>query len=270
MTLLSHMKHLTIRWILTTRSFRRCSFALWFLAAVAGCIVLGGAAEADGWQDFSSDAKSAVQNAMFTKSNFVYDSTTELSNSELANTKKSSLLRKDIRLASSEIPSNCLDTADDCREELDKLRADTLASINLDIHVTGVAGDDFPCECRLEGEEWEPRQFANTTMTWRAAGYCHKPLYFEQWNFERYGHSVHPVADPFLSAGHFFTTAAFLPYKMGVELPWECIYPLGYYRPGDCAPWTVPAPAMSLRGAALEAAALTGAYFILPFPGPGF
>ena len=26
---------------------------------------------------------------------------------------------------------------------------------------------------------------------------------------------------------------------------------------------------MSLRGAALEAAALTGAYFILPFPGPG-
>jgi hypothetical protein len=62
-------------------------------------------------------------------------------------------------------------------------------------------------------------------MTWRAAGYCHKPLYFEQWNFERYGHSVHPVADPFLSAGHFFTTAAFLPYKMGVELPWECMYP---------------------------------------------
>ena len=43
-------------------------------------------------------------------------------------------------------------------EELDKLRADTLASINLDIHVTGVAGNDFPCECRLEGEDWQPRQ----------------------------------------------------------------------------------------------------------------
>ena len=85
-----------------------------------------------------------------------------------------------------------------------------------------------------------------------------------------FGHAAHPVAAPFLSAGHFFVSAAFLPYKMGVELPWECVYPLGYYRPGDCAPWTVPAPAMSLRGAALEAAALTGAYFILPFPGPGF
>jgi hypothetical protein len=39
---------------------------------------------------------------------------------------RSSLLKKDIRLASSEVPSSCLHTADDCREELDKLRADTL------------------------------------------------------------------------------------------------------------------------------------------------
>ena len=234
-----------------------------FMASVLVCSV----AAADGWQDFSPDAKFVVRNAVMTSSKRSYETTTSTIDGE--SDSRSPLLKKDIRLTSSEVPSSCLDTADDCREELDKLRADTLASINLDIHVTGVAGNDFPCECRLEGEDWEPRQFTNTTMTWRAAGYCHKPLYFEQWNFERYGHSVHPVADPFLSAGHFFTSAAFLPYKMGVELPWECIYPLGYYRPGDCAPWTVPAPAMSLRGAALEAAALTGAYFILPFPGPG-
>ena len=266
MTLLSHMKRPTIRWILTTRrKATLCVFVLWLVATLAGSIMLSGSAVADGWQDFSPDAKSAVRNAMFTKSNAAYESATELTDAD-----KSSLLGKDIRLASSEIPSNCLELADDCQEELGKLRADTLASINLDIHVIGVAGDDFPCECRLEGEDWEPRQFANTTMTWKAAGYCHKPLYFEQWNYERYGHAAHPVAAPFLSAGHFFVSAAFLPYKMGVELPWECIYPLGYYRPGDCAPWTVPAPAMSLRGAALEAAALTGAYFILPFPGPGF
>lgn len=266
MTLLSHMKRPTIRWILTTkRKATLCGFVLWLVATLAGSVMLSGSAVADGWQDFSPDAKSAVRNAMFTKSNAAYESATELTDAD-----KSSLLGKDIRLASSEIPSNCLELADDCQEELGKLRADTLASINLDIHVIGVAGDDFPCECRLEGEDWEPRQFANTTMTWKAAGYCHKPLYFEQWNYERYGHAAHPVAAPFLSAGHFFVSAAFLPYKMGVELPWECVYPLGYYRPGDCAPWTVPAPAMSLRGAALEAAALTGAYFILPFPGPGF
>jgi len=263
------MKRLITQWILTTRVKKQRAF--WSsspVTAAVGSVLLCGVAMAEGWQDFSHDAKFAVQNAVMTTSKNSYQ-TTVSADDEKEET-RSPLLRKDIRLASSEVPSSCLDTADDCQEELDKLRADTLASINLDIHVTGVAGDDFPCECRLEGERWEPRQFVNTTMTWRAAGYCHKPLYFEQWNFERYGHSVHPVADPFLSAGHFFTTAAFLPYKMGVELPWECIYPLGYYRPGDCAPWTVPAPAMSLRGAALEAAALTGAYFILPFPGPGF
>ncbi|MBT4158637.1 MAG: hypothetical protein HOD99_07345 [Planctomycetaceae bacterium] len=240
-------------------------FVVWLMAALAGSIGISGIATAAGWQDFSQDAKSAVRNAVFTKSEAVHESAHQVTDAD-----SSPVLGKDIRLTSSGIPSNCFDMADDCQEELDKLRADTLASINLDIHVTGVAGDDFPCECRLEGEDWEPRQFANTTMTWKAAGYCHKPLYFEQVDYERYGHAAHPVAAPFFSAGHFFVSAAFLPYKMGVELPWECVYPLGYYRPGDCAPWTVPAPAMSLRGAALEAAALTGAYFILPFPGPGF
>ena len=263
------MKHQTTRWILTTRTTRRP--ALWWALTVTAFMASAlcwSVAMAGGWQDFSPSSKYVVQQAVMNSSKKSYETT--VSAIERTDESSSPLLQKDIRLASSEVPSNCLNTADDCREELDKLRADTLASINLDIHVTGVAGNDFPCECRLEGEDWKTRQFTSTTMTWKAAGYCHKPLYFEQWNFERYGHSVHPVADPFLSAGHFFTSAAFLPYKMGVELPWECMYPLGYYRPGDCAPWTVPAPAMSLRGAALEAAALTGAYFILPFPGPGF
>ena len=262
------MNRLTTQWIRTTKKKKQPT-CLSFLPvlAVVGSVLLCPVVKADGWQDFSQDAKFVVQHAVMTTSKRSYETSTPTADGKDGS--RSPLLEKDIRLASSEVPSTCQDTADDCKEELDKLRADTLASINLDIHVTGVAGNDFPCECRLEGEDWQPRQFVNTTMTWRAAGYCHKPLYFEQWNFERYGNSVHPVADPFLSAGHFFTTAAFLPYKMGVELPWECIYPLGYYRPGDCAPWTVPAPPMSLRGAALEAAALTGAYFILPFPGPG-
>ena len=51
---------------------------------------------------------------------------------------------------------------------------------------------------------------------------------------------------------------------MGVELPWECVYPLGYYRPGSCAPWTVPAVPISLRGFAVEAATITGIVFLVP------
>jgi len=154
--------------------------------------------------------------------------------------------------------------ARECREALDTLRADRLAYIDLDIRVGGRAGNDYPRECRLEGDAYEPREFASTTFTWKAAGYCHKPLYFEQWNLERYGHSRGLVADMFLSGAHFFATVPVLPYKMGVELPWECIYPLGTYRPGSCAPWTVPAIPVSPRVLAVEAATATGAVFLLP------
>ena len=158
----------------------------------------------------------------------------------------------------------CGDEASDCREALGRLRADRLADINLDIRVGGRAGNDYPCECRLEGETFQQRRFASTMFTWKAAGYCHKPLYFEHWTLERYGHSRGFVADSFCSAAHFFVTLPVLPYKMGVELPWECVYPLGYYRPGSCAPWTVPAVPVSPRGFAVEAATITGLVFLLP------
>ena len=157
----------------------------------------------------------------------------------------------------------CAEESDDCREALERLRKDKLAGIELDIRVGGRPGNDYPCECRLEGETFEPRRFATTMFTWKAPGYCHKPLYFEDWELERYGHSYGPL-DPVLSAAHFFTTLPVLPYKMGVELPWECVYPLGYYRPGDCAPWTIPAIPISFRGMAVEAATVTGLVFLLP------
>jgi hypothetical protein len=157
----------------------------------------------------------------------------------------------------------CEEEGKNCDEALRKLRADHLAGIDLDIRVGGRAGNDYPCECRLEGQVFEPRRFATTTFTWKAAGYCHKPLYFEDWNLERYGHS-HGWADPVVSAAHFFVTLPVLPYKMGVELPWECVYPLGYYRPGNCAPWTCPAVPISYRGMAVQAATVTGLVFLLP------
>ncbi|MFM8704895.1 MAG: hypothetical protein ACKOHG_13700 [Planctomycetia bacterium] len=157
----------------------------------------------------------------------------------------------------------CGEEAKECREALKMLRDDRLDTIELDIRVGGRPGSDYPCECRLEGETFEPRRFATTMMTWKAAGYCHKPLYFEDWSLERYGHS-YGALDPVLSAAHFFVTLPVLPYKMGVELPWECVYPLGYYRPGSCAPWTVPAVPISCRGFAVEAATVTGLVFLLP------
>ena len=158
---------------------------------------------------------------------------------------------------------SCGEQSKDCQQALKALRDDGLETIALDIRVSGRPGSDYPCECRLEGESYQPRRFATTMMTWKAAGNCHKPLYFEDWNLERYGHSHGPL-DPIFSAAHFFVTLPVLPYKMGVELPWECVYPLGYYRPGNCAPWTVPAIPISCRGFAVEAATVTGLVFLLP------
>jgi hypothetical protein len=157
----------------------------------------------------------------------------------------------------------CADQAGECRDALAALRDDDIAGIGLDIRVGGRPGSDYPCECRLEGETYQPRRFATTMFTWKAAGYCHKPLYFEDWTLERYGHS-HGYLDPVFSGAHFFVTLTVLPYKMGVELPWECVYPLGHYRPGDCAPWMVPAVPISCRGLATQAATVTGLVFLLP------
>ena len=158
----------------------------------------------------------------------------------------------------------CAESAKACRQALEFLRDDDIASIDLDIRVGGKPGNDYPCECLLEGESFQPRRFASTTMTWKAAGYCHKPLYFEDWELERYGHSRGMFLDPFIAGAHFFVTLPILPYKAGMQAPWECVYPLGYYRPGSCAPWTVPAVPYSARGFAVQGATVTGLVFLLP------
>lgn len=123
---------------------------------------------------------------------------------------------------------------------------------------------DFPRECPLGDEVFVPRNWGLTTYTWKASAVCHKPLYFEQMALERYGHSTGPLTQPFVSGAHFFATLPVLPYLMGVEPPWECIYPLGYYRPGSCAPYMLYPIPISARGALLEAGAWVGGVFLIP------
>lgn len=124
---------------------------------------------------------------------------------------------------------------------------------------------DFPKECPLgEEEAFQPRAWAPTTYTWKASGLCHKPLYFEDVQLERYGHSWGPFLQPVISGAHFFLTVPALPYLMGVELPDECMYSLGYYRPGSCAPYMLDPLPLSVRGALFEAGAWVGGVAIIP------
>ncbi len=94
---------------------------------------------------------------------------------------------------------------------------------------------EFPAECGLGNETFDPRRWSMTTYTWQATGLCHKPLYFEDVQLERYGNSCSPFFQPLISGAHFFLTVPALPYKMGLEAPCECVYTLGTYRPGSCA-----------------------------------
>jgi hypothetical protein len=132
------------------------------------------------------------------------------------------------------------------------------------ITVTGEEGADFPYECTL-GESWhEGRCWEQNTYMWKASALCHKPLYFEEEQLERYGHSFAPCFQPFVSGAHFFTRPFVLPYCMGVEPPCECIYALGHYRPGNCAPYMCNPIPLSPRGALFQAGAVVGTAAALP------
>ncbi|HUY89828.1 MAG TPA: hypothetical protein VMV10_13925 [Pirellulales bacterium] len=120
----------------------------------------------------------------------------------------------------------------------------------------------FPQECSLGEEPFQPRSFARTEFTWRASALCHKPLYFEQPGVERYGHTFGPFLQPVVSTGHFFASVIMLPYKMGLEPPWECVYPLGHYRPGSCAPYTVGPVPISARGVLSQAGITLGLVYV--------
>lgn len=122
----------------------------------------------------------------------------------------------------------------------------------------------LPTECGLGGLRTATRDWIPSTFVWHASALCHKPLYFEQVQLERYGHTAGPLRQPFISGAHFFVSIAALPYKMAINPPHECQYALGYYRPGSCAPWMIPPIPLSLRGALAETSFILGGVHMIP------
>ncbi len=109
----------------------------------------------------------------------------------------------------------------------------------------------------VAGPAVENRSWPTTGYFWLAPGLGYWPLYFEEINVERYGYRV-GCLQPAISAAHFFATIPLMPYKTFVHPPHECVYSLGYYRPGDCAPCQHEQVHVQLDAAAAEAGLISG------------
>lgn len=122
----------------------------------------------------------------------------------------------------------------------------------------------IPAECALNDRRGVQRNWMPSVFAYQASALCHKPLYFEEVQLERYGHTTGSLTQPFVSGAHFFASLATLPYQMAISPPMECEYALGYYRPGSCAPWHIPPIPFSVRGGMAQAGFVVGGVYLLP------
>ena len=108
------------------------------------------------------------------------------------------------------------------------------------------------------------RDWPTVDYRWAAPAVAHHPLYFEDVNLERYGY-VYGCLQPAVSCAHFFGNVALLPYHVVQDPPCECVYSLGYARPGSCVPRYHPRwlPG-DLHAAGGEAAAIAGLILLIP------
>ena len=117
---------------------------------------------------------------------------------------------------------------------------------------------------KLDQGDYIARQSSPAVLQWAPTNLYHYPLYFEDPALERYGHTYHPIVQPFASAGRFATQLVGIPYQMTLHPVHSRQYTLGYYRPGECAPkkhYQIP---FNEEAAIMQAAAMAGFFLIFP------
>ena len=115
-------------------------------------------------------------------------------------------------------------------------------------------------------ESWDlaHRNFPHLDMLWVPSNVFYSPLYFEDPALERYGHTHGPLLQPVASVTRFAAQLAGLPYQMAIDPPHRRVYPLGFYRPGECAPKQVPNIPLNAEAAVKAGAVYTGLIFAFP------
>jgi len=112
----------------------------------------------------------------------------------------------------------------------------------------------------------ERRPWIPLCYHWEASGLFSQPLYFEDWNLERYGYSPKGLRllQPIVSAGRFYLTVFTLPYQIVVHPPREPVYSLGYYRPGSPAPYRWSRPEIRPLAGLAAMGFYVGLIFLIP------
>lgn len=90
----------------------------------------------------------------------------------------------------------------------------------------------------------------------------HRPLYFQELNLERCG-STYGIAQNAVSAGHFLTNTALLPYRMATRHPDETVNHWGDCRSGGLYRCDIEPLPCSGRAGLAESAAVAGFVFLL-------
>ena len=102
-----------------------------------------------------------------------------------------------------------------------------------------------------------PRPCRNAHVFW------HRPLYYEDPNLERCGQTCGCLTTA-ASVVHFATAITFTPYLIGANHPTSCVQSLPDCPTCHSFDCTAYWPGWSWKGAALQAAAVTGLYFVVP------
>ena len=121
-----------------------------------------------------------------------------------------------------------------------------------------------PQMVQLSDSPYEGRLFGDSVFCWQASDLWYNPLYFEDAPLERYGHTCCCAVQPFVSAGKYSAQLLFIPYQMSIDPICKCVYPLGWYRPGECAPKKCYQPPLNLDAAVTTAGFYTGMSYIFP------
>jgi len=93
------------------------------------------------------------------------------------------------------------------------------------------SGDIFAVDDKPRRKKWPEREF-----NWEAPEVWHQPFYFEDVPLERYGQSLNPERQAWLSGLKFYMTFPLLPVKLWADPPFSKVATFGYYRAGSDNP----------------------------------